>query len=85
MGRDGTDGDVGRVTYALTLELRDAIVEALSVRKGEVLTEEVIRERANNLTDSLRGSFTFARIHDTPVGYALNGETMEEHARRVIR
>jgi hypothetical protein len=32
-----------------TLVVRDAIYEGLLIRKGEVLTEELCRERANNV------------------------------------
>lgn len=38
----------GKALTDVTLAVRDAIYEGLLVRRGEVLTEELARERANN-------------------------------------
>ena len=39
----------GKALTDATLAVRDAIYEGLLVRKGEMLTEAVARERANNV------------------------------------
>lgn len=62
------------------LQARDLIYEALLLAVGEVLTEERARERANNAATALlplleeRGRVVKGEI-----------ETMDEHARRVIK
>ena len=67
------------------LQARDIILECLLVRKGALLTEMVCRERANNCAQALmelldeRGAVVSGEIETS------DGETMEDHARRVIK
>ena len=59
-----------------------AIREALEVRAGEVLTPQVIEDRANNgACHVLEALYELEHEETTPVGY----ETMQEHAERVIK
>lgn len=70
-----------------TMRARDVIYTGLLVRQGEVLTEEVARERANNIaTQVIEALAQLAEeSKPPPVRFGHDGETMEEHARRVIK
>lgn len=84
----------GRALTDVTLAVRDAIYEGLLVRKGEVLTEDVCRERANNtctrvieaLRDLAEAKARAAELEPPPVRPApQTEETPQQHAERVIR
>lgn len=60
-----------------------AIREALEVRLGQVLTPELIRERAGNAAHYILEALE--SDEKTPPGYDLNGETPEEMAERLIK
>ncbi len=82
-----------------TLRIRDAIYAGLLIREGEVLTEAVARERANNLSlivvETIREGLIAemqrkAEEQPPPVrsryGFSdPSPETMEEHAERILR
>ena len=82
-----------------TLRVRDAIYTGLLMRKGAELTEEVCRERANNLCtlviETIREGLIIemrARQGEPRSRYGfettqpgVTGETMEAHAERIIK
>lgn len=81
-----------------TMRVRDVLYEGLLIRRGLELTEEVARERANNLAmtvmETLREMAEARADHtarEVPGQDVVSDEpppvreTMEEHARRVIR
>jgi len=53
--------------------IRDAIAEGLEVRKGLLLTDEIIRDRAANITEYLR-----------PVIEDIVNEALREAARGLV-
>jgi hypothetical protein len=88
-GQDG-GGVTGQALTDATLAVRDAIYEGLLVRKGEVLTEAVARERANNICmgviEALRELATAnAAARAVPGQDVIEQETDDEYVRRVIR
>lgn len=57
--------------------IRDALAEGLTVRKGMLLTDEIIRDRAANLTEYLRpivDDIVKAALVDAARGEVVTGE-----------
>lgn len=64
------------MTGADLYRIRDAIAEGLRIRRGFILTDEVIRDRAANITEYLReivDDITAAALKDAARGEVIGG------------
>ena len=62
-----------------------ALAKCLRVRLGDVLTPEIIEDRARNGVHYVLEALRDEAEEATPAGHDIHGETAEQHAERVIK